>query len=227
MIKTKTGPGLWLLYSKGVASGGATVLSSNEGGGGTQTSSSGGGTSRSTASGGGGGSTTSNNEERRSTTDVQSMRPGTGLDSTAGGGSDNHAHLLYPHGHYIDIPGHRHDFMMREHGHDFSIPNHKHSLSFPNHKHSTHIPDHTHDMEHGIYMGPTPTAVEVRVDGNLIPGLGLSEDGVDIVPYLEKDADGKIVRGWHEVTVTPDGLGRVAASIFMQMFVQSRGGGDY
>ena len=63
----------------------------------------------------------------------------------------------------------------------------------------------------------------VKVDGNAVPGLGLSESEVDIIPYLEKDGGGRIVRGWHELEIVPDNLGRVEATLHLQLFVQSRG----
>ena len=127
----------------------------------------------------------------------------------------DHTHNIYGHRHYIT------------HEHDVNIPNHTHGFSVPNHQHGFSIPNHQHDIEHGIFQGPTPTAVEVRVDGNLISGLGTSETDVDIIPYLAKDGGGRIQRGWHEIMITPDKLGRIVANVVSQFFVQSRGGGDY
>jgi len=96
------------------------------------------------------------------------------------------------------------------------------------HVHQIQLPDHTHEIDYGIYLGPSPTAVTVKVDGNEVPGLSLSETDIDIVPYLAKDGEGKITRGtWHEITITPDNLGRIVANVVIQLFVQSRGGGDY
>ena len=89
--------------------------------------------------------------------------------------------------------------------------------------------NHQHATIFGILMSPeTPTTVSVAVDGNVIADLGLSETDVDIIPYLAKDVNGKITRGaWHEITITPNAIGRVVANVVTQMFVQSRGGGDY
>ena len=89
------------------------------------------------------------------------------------------------------------------------------------------LPDHGHEIEFGIFEGPTPTAVTVKVDGNEIPDAPLSAEALDIVDYLKKDESGKIVRGWHEIEFIPNGLGRVEASLHIQLFIQSRGGGDY
>lgn len=99
---------------------------------------------------------------------------------------------------------------------------------FRGHTHTIQLPNHRHDIDYGIYQGPTPTAVTVLVDGNVVMGLGTSATDVDIVPYLSKDNEGKIARGqWHEITITPNNLGRIVASVVVQLFVQSRGGGNY
>ena len=111
--------------------------------------------------------------------------------------------------------------------HTHTVQNHTHGYSVPNHQHGFSIPDHEHQIEHGIFQGPSPTVVVVKVDGNTVPDLGTSETDVDIVPYLAKDEGGRIQRGWHEITITPDNLGRIVANVVSQFFVQSRGGGDF
>lgn len=114
-----------------------------------------------------------------------------------------------------------------DHGHVITL-NHNHDVDLPDHAHDIELPDHTHEIEYGIFSGPSPSAVTVKVDGNEIPGLGTSESDVDIIPYLSKDGEGRIQRGvWHEITITPDDLGRVVADVVTQLFVQSRGGGSY
>jgi hypothetical protein len=112
--------------------------------------------------------------------------------------------------------------------HVLVLQNHTHQITINDHTHQITLAPHTHDIEYGIFEGPTPTTVTVRVDGNVISGLGVSADEVDIVPYLSKEAGGKIERGtWHTIEITPDSLGRIVASVVTQIFVQSRGGGDY
>lgn len=120
------------------------------------------------------------------------------------------------HGGEVSSDG-SHSHSLARHFHDFSLPDHTHG-----------IPSHTHEIEYGIFEGPMHTAVTVSVDGNIISGLGINESEVDLIPYLSVDAEGKIKRGqWHEITVTPNGLGRIVATVAIQLFVQSRGGGDY
>ena len=42
------------------------------------------------------------------------------------------------------------------------------------------------------------------------------------------DGDGKITSGaWHEIQIAPNDLARIEANIVTQLFIQSRGGGNY
>ncbi|WP_241781656.1 phage tail spike protein [Paenibacillus sp. DMB5] len=138
------------------------------------------------------------------------IAPGTQLSTPGGGyvtfvGADNHSHGLVSHQHVFDIPAHYHEM---EHTHE--------------------IPEHTHEIEYGIFEGPIPSALTITVDGNTMPGGSTSGADIDIIPYLSKDANGRVQRGvWHEIKIAPDSLGRIVASVVMQLFVQSRGGGDY
>ncbi len=140
---------------------------------------------------------------------------------------DNYRH----HYHNIDIgsvtsrdeSSHKHDVSIPNHRHNVSVSDHKHDVSIPNHRHSFALSDHVHDIIYGIYQGPTPTAVTVKVDGNVISGLGLKEEEVNIMDHLKRDAGGKIVRGFHEVTITPNSLGRANVVIHIQQFIQSKG----
>lgn len=139
------------------------------------------------------------------TTDLQIMRPGLSEDYTASAGDPPHVHTLRNHAHEVDLPAHTHKM---DHTHE--------------------IPAHDHEIEYGIYEGPTPTAIGVLVDGNLVPGSSIDANELDLLPYLGKDDSGKINRGqWHTIEIVPNSLGRVNASLLTQIFVQSRGGGNY
>ena len=117
----------------------------------------------------------------------------------------------------IDIPAHSHVFETEAHTHSVSIPAHQHGLTLGN---------HTHEILHGIYEGATATGVTLKVDGSAVPAS--TGDEMDIVAYLAKDENGKIMRGtWHEIELVPNGLTRIEASLFVQAFIQSVGGGDY
>ena len=78
------------------------------------------------------------------------------------------------------------------------------------------------------YSGANTDRCNAEVDGNIVPGLGIDETAVNIIPYLNKDDGGRVSRGsFHEIKITPNDLGRIVASVNIQLFVQSRGGGDY
>jgi len=147
-----------------------------------------------------------------------------GIELTTQSSSGQGAHV---HG----VSSHRHKY---DHSHSavascvvppltIDLPAHSHRVNIPGHSHEVEVPPHTHEMVHGIYEGGRCTSVTVRVDGREVPEAGATE--VDILPYLAADASGKIRRGeWHTVELTPNGLGRINANLYMQVFVQSRGG---
>jgi phage minor structural protein len=184
-------------YSKATLGGGA-ITKSTAAGGATVTTSS--------TAGGFDGDTLGNE------TPIPGIDPNVWPVVTSGpfeGVAEYHAHKVQPHKHRVFIPGHNHD------------------VTLPSHVHEITLPNHVHDIEYGIFEGPAPDALTIEVDGSELPGIGTTEQDIDIVPYLSKDGGGKINRGWHEITIRPNNLGRIVANVYMQFFVQSRGGGDY
>lgn len=120
-----------------------------------------------------------------------------------------------------NVNGHAHGIV--PHYHVFSIGDHVHNM-----EHNHIIPSHNHQIQFGIYEGATASAVGIIVDGNVVPGSATSADEFDLLPYLNKDEEGKIERGqWHSIEIVPNTLSRVTASVMSQVFIQSRGGGDY
>lgn len=103
-------------------------------------------------------------------------------------------------------------------------------LKIEGHTHMVNIPEHTHDVTYGVYeKSGAAGSVTLRVDGVDLPeGIDVSSRELDVAPYLKKNDDGKVTRGtWHEVEFVPDGLTRIEANLFFQVFIQSRGAGDY
>jgi phage minor structural protein len=147
---------------------------------------------------------------------------GTRLQTVDGGSvtfvaSGEHSHRMGYHTHYFSSEPHTHGM---DHYHEMD---HTHGMD-----HTHEIPAHSHGIEFGIFEGPTPNAVTVKVDGTMVPGLGTNEQDVDIIPYLSKDEEGRIQRGtWHTIEIAPNSLGRIVASVNTQIFIQSRGGGNY
>ena len=106
----------------------------------------------------------------------------------------------------------------------FKIP--PQTLQVSAHTHSLTIPGHTHQLTYGIATGgSTASSVTISVDG---VNVYVSEGEMDITEYLERDTDGRVRRGmWHKVEIAPNGNARITATVFVQQFLQSRGGGDY
>jgi phage minor structural protein len=234
--------------TKTTTSGGGTTATSSSGGGTTATSSSGGGVSTSTASGGGttqsstsgGGATVSS-----SAVDFNGVTLATGLPVgsitppyeehyhlvTLQDSQLQHAHSVTvpSHSHSVSVPSHTHDFNVPNHSHNVTIPNHTHSVTIPDHSHDLTLPDHTHDVLPGIYeVNVSASAVTVKVDGNTVPVTSTTGNDIDIIPYLAKDAGGKVTRGtWHEVEITPNNLARINANIISRLFISSHIGGNY
>ena len=114
-----------------------------------------------------------------------------------------------------------------QHSHAFWLDAHYHTFKIPAHGHSVPIPDHVHDLTFGIYEGTTGGSATIKVDGTTVTGITDYSD-IDIVSYLSVDGEGKIQRGtWHEVEITPNQMSRIVGSLFIQLFTNSRGGGDY
>lgn len=238
-------------YSKAIEGGGATTQSTNDGGASTQSSSAGGEGTQTSSSGGASTQSSSSGGGTQSTSDVQVMKPGISQDYTVSSGSHLHtipsgtvlmvkgggtvtwghggvhSHDLYNHGHEVNIPDHQHSVPIPSHTHSVNLPSHIHSVNIPNHQHSITLPNHTHDLEFGIYEGNRANSITIKVDGNILPTTQPGQD-INIIPYLSVDSEGKIQRNtWHEVEIIPDQMTRVLANIFMQIFTNSRGGGDY
>ena len=236
---------------KSTSSGGATTATSSAGGATTTTSSSGGGVSKSTSSGGG--TTTSSGGGggwEGMTTLQQEVESGIAEEAwprtQSTYGADSHRHSIFPHQHRVGLPDHNHTVQIPSHSHEFntpnhqheitisnhshtvSIPNHQHEIDIPAHVHSITLPDHNHDLEYGIFeFDKMPTKHTIKVDGATIPITALSGDDINLIPYLSKDGDGKVNRGWHTLEIIPNQLARVTANIVSQFFIRSQGGGDF
>lgn len=224
-------------YSKAIEGGGGIATSTESGGGSTPTTSTEPSKIQTT-------STAPTTVESSSTSNTWELYKINVIEATSG--VPNHSHGI-PNGTVLQTVGggsvvfyeagahqhslqadHKHDVTIPGHNHIVELPAHNHTVVIPPHNHDITLPNHTHEIEYGIYQGPTPTSVSIDVDGNSISGLETNGDEIDLIPHLSKDEGGKIKRGtWHEIKITPNSLGRIVASVTIQLFVQSRGGGDY
>lgn len=241
-------------YSKAIKGGGALVSStesggyygsSTAGGGGSVqggTSEAGGASVQSATSSSGGGQTSSANGSHRhlmfSPTSASGPIPttryqaygsailemlGSPNDIYTKEAADNHTHTVSNHTHNvsISIPSHTHGF-------NVNIPSHTHNFTVPAHKHEIKLPDHTHEIEYGIFEDST-TASQVRISigGNQVPGTDTRKERFNLVPYLPKNEDGTVQRGWIEIQMTPNKRARIEAQITARVFIKSQLGGDF
>ena len=71
------------------------------------------------------------------------------------------------------------------------------------------------------------TELTIEVDDTKLGTYKGTVSDLDLVQYLSKDDSGNITRGWHTIKVTPDNLSRVEFDLVIQLFANSRGGGQY
>lgn len=230
-------------------SGGGSYTSTESGGGSSATSSAGGG-STATSSSGGGSTNTSDGAVLTSSNTVHDPSD----DGGTGGANHNHGlsrgmklaltndgktvsgfvgfvpsgkHIHPAHSHRVTIPAHTHSVSIPSHTHTVQIPGHSHTLTLQAHQHNFSIPAHTHEITYGIYTGSTAKRLTISVDGRAAGAFGGSVSDLDLVRYLSKDGNGNITRGWHTISITPDVLSRVEFDLVIQLFANSRGGGQF
>ena len=139
-----------------------------------------------------------------------------GTNYTEMGGSHVHTEPAHKHGMYHD---HAAETVVVIPPLEVLIPEHNHTMS---------IPSHSHGISYGIYEGETASSVTIRVDGKEVPAAELDGKQLDVATYMSADDDGKIKRGvWHTVEIIPDKLTRIIGNLYMQIFIQHRGGGSY
>lgn len=229
-------------------SGGASTVTSTSGGGSTVTSASGGGGSA-TSAGGGGFSDKSVGEASIDVEDANTgtaapnshshsyKRPEYGENEYGYGGYGWHTHTfsaeahthgvaIPAHSHSVSVPSHSHSVSVPGHNHSVRIPGHTHNVSIPAHAHSFSIPNHTHEIEYGIYRGTTARTGTLTVDGEKV-GTFSGFNNLNLIPYLSTDGNGLVQRGWHTLQITPDTLTRIELDLVIQLFANSRGGGQY
>jgi hypothetical protein len=98
---------------------------------------------------------------------------------------------------------------------------HTHVVTLAAHQHTTDT-THGHSITAGIVETTTPGTLQVDVDGNVAHFGATSVQELDLTPFLSKNTDGTIERGWHTVRFS-SGVGRVQGSIVVQVFLMSRG----
>ena len=146
--------------------------------------------------------------------------PGT-LYTSAVNGNGEHYHALWGesimHSHNME---HTHNF-------DIAISSHTHTVTIPKHTHTVEIEAHSHKIEAGIFESGKPTAFDIFIKGEKKATVPESSYDDDITMWL-LDGTGMVPRNqWIDMEIRPNDNAYVVASIFIQGFVQSRGGGNY
>lgn len=139
-----------------------------------------------------------------------------------------HSHgLSIPnHFHTINIPKHTHDVKIPKHKHDVKIPNHTHNITIPKHTHNITLPDHTHQIEQGIFTFGNAQNARIVING-VQKGVMNKDAEFDITEWL-LDSNNKIPRGqWQKIEIYPNDLAYITVDLYVQGFVQSRGGGTH
>lgn len=204
-------------FSKAIGGGGGSTQTSSSGGGGSTTSSDGGGMSSSTLNS----DTITETSTSDNTSEIWTLTSPYSIHDIMEE-VDGHSHGLVRHRH-----PHSHEVIIPKHNHRFYIDDHYHTINLPTHNHRINIPEHTHDLQFGIYQGDRANNVTIKVDGQTIPQTQENTD-INIIDYLAVDSSGKVQRNtWHEIEIIPNKMTRIVANIFMQIFTNSRGGGDY
>jgi phage minor structural protein len=198
-------------YSRITKGGGATVATASSGGGTSTTTESGGGSVKTSAAGG------DHHHKLFHHAGIAATDPPRAYAANLGEVGTTQINLQ------TSRDGHIYTYESSgDHTHTTEIDPHTHAITIDNHSHSLTLSDHTHEVEHDIVvLDELPTSVIIKVDGNTIPHTTTTGDRVDLLDYLEKDTDGRIVRGRHEIEIYPDSLGRIEAEVISRVFIRS------
>lgn len=147
--------------------------------------------------------------------------------STGGPSGDlaSHTHFVTIPNVQISIPASN---LQHSHSIDFSqVGAHKHQIDLPSHWHYISLPPHSHSIAAGIFESGRPTAFQIYIKDELKATVDATSFEDDITMWL-LDGTGMVPRDrWIDMEVRPNDNAYVIASVFVQGFVQSRGGGNY
>lgn len=134
---------------------------------------------------------------------------------------DSHYHNIWAEG---LLHSHK---MQHTHSFDISLSAHTHSVTIPKHTHNVEIPPHSHKISAGIFESGSPSAFDIYVNDEKKATVDARSYDDDITMWL-LGSDGLVPRNrWIDLEIRPNDNAYVVASVFIQGFVQSRGGGNY
>lgn len=127
----------------------------------------------------------------------------------------------------IPCPSHTHNVTIPSQTLSIPCPKHKHNITIPGWSKTITIPSHSHGIEAGIYESGNPTAFDIYVGGVKKTTVSSTNFNDDITTWLLNNKN-QVPRGsWIDVEIRPNDKAYVVCSVFVQGFVQSRGGGNY
>ena len=133
----------------------------------------------------------------------------------------------FSHSHNFSVSDHTHSITIPSHTHNVSIPAHTHNVSIPAHTHNVSLPAHTHTISAGIFESGNPTAFDIYVGNTKKATVNATTYDGDIVTWL-LNSNNQVPRNtWIDIEIRPNDLAYCQCSVFIQGFVQSRGGGNY
>lgn len=150
----------------------------------------------------------------------------------------DHTHTIRKHRHSVTVDGHSHSIdkakFSHSHGMDHthsiqfsSVGTHSHTFSIAAHSHKINIPAHSHDIIAGIFEKGSPTAFDIYVGGTKKTTISAKNYEGDITQWLLNSSNQIPRNSWIKIEIRPNDLAYVVSSVFVQGFVQSRGGGNY
>ena len=141
----------------------------------------------------------------------------------------------FDHTHNFSVPGHSHQLKIA-HQHKVTIPSqtvsipcprHTHQLTIPGWSKTISIPPHTHGISAGIFESGNATAFDIYVGNTKKATVSATYYDGDITQWLLNNKNQVPRDQWIDIEIRPNDLAYVVSSVFVQGFVQSRGGGNY
>ena len=135
----------------------------------------------------------------------------------------NHTHNIE----LSSVGAHTHTFSIGAHSHTVNIPAHSHKVTTSSHTHTVEIPSHTHKIIAGIFESGNPNSFDIYVNNTKKATVEATSYNDDITAWLLNDQNQIPRDSWIDLEIRPNDLAYVVSTVFVQGFVQSRGGGNY
>ena len=142
-------------------------------------------------------------------------------------GPHSHSIKVDGHSHSIEVDGHSHSIQVGPHSHSIQVGPHSHSIKVDAHHHSIKVDPHSHAIEAGIFESGNPSSFQIYVSGKYKTTINSTSYNNDITSWLLNDKNQIPRNSWIDIEIRPNDLAYVQSSVFVQGFVQSRGGGNY